>query len=130
MGDANMVLNEKNDQKSEITGLKLRRLRQNQISIPNYLYQNDQHKRYTHLPILGGKHPRIRLAPTQFQHFGINSKIDFPGNWAKILPSPESAEITESVLSFKNKKNAHTKKVLNPGIQPKYMKCWRWRAIH
>ena len=48
-------------------------------------------KRYTHLASLGGKHPRTRLAPTQFQIFGKILKIEFPGNWVKILISPESA---------------------------------------
>ena len=44
-------------------------------------------KRYTHLVILGTKHPRICVPPTQFQNFNQNSKIEFPGNKTKIFNS-------------------------------------------
>ena len=40
----NMVLNEKPTKNLKLRGLKLRRLRQNQISNPNFIYQNDQQK--------------------------------------------------------------------------------------
>ena len=45
----------KTDQKSGKTGgLKLRRLRQNQISIPQYIYQNDQQEKiYIHKAAFG-----------------------------------------------------------------------------
>ena len=46
VGDgANMVLNEKPTKNLKLRGLKLRRLRQNQISTPNYIYQNDQQEK-------------------------------------------------------------------------------------
>ena len=44
-------------------------------------------KKYTHWVILVKNHPRIWVPPTQFQNF----KIEFPGNWTKILIPPESA---------------------------------------
>ena len=68
-------------------------------------------KRYTHLAILRGKHPRIRAAPTQFLNFGKIFKIEFPGNWTKILISSESAWFSESFLIFWIKKIAHRKKL-------------------
>ena len=46
MGDgANMVLHEKPTQNLKLRGLKLRGLTQNQVRTPNYIYQNDQHKK-------------------------------------------------------------------------------------
>ena len=48
-------------------------------------------KKYTHWLILGTKHPRIWVPPTQFQKFSKNFKIGLPGNWTKILVSQESA---------------------------------------
>ena len=57
-------------------------------------------KRYTHWVILGTKHPRIWVLPTQFQKFTQNFKIEFPRNWTKSLISPESALFTESVAIF------------------------------
>ena len=68
-------------------------------------------KRYTHLVILGTKHPRIWVPPTQFQNFNQNSKIEFPGNLAKIFISPESEFSTESFPVFWNKKIARRKKL-------------------
>ena len=44
-GGANMILNEKPTKKLKLRGLKLRVSRQNQIGTPNYIYQNDQHKK-------------------------------------------------------------------------------------
>ena len=40
-----MVLNEKPTKNLKLRGLKLRRLRQNEISTPNYIYQNDQQEK-------------------------------------------------------------------------------------
>ena len=48
-------------------------------------------KSYTHWEILEMKHPRIWVPPTHFEKFVKNFKIEFPGNWTKILISPESA---------------------------------------
>ena len=48
-------------------------------------------KKYTHWVILGTKHSRIWVPPTQFQNFTQNFKIEFPGKLTKILISPESA---------------------------------------
>ena len=70
-------------------------------------------KRYTctHLVILGTKHPRIWLLPTQFQNFNQNSKIEFPGNKTNIFICPESEWFTELFPDFRNKKIAHRKKL-------------------
>ena len=48
-------------------------------------------KRYTHWVIFRIKRPRILMQPTQFQNLSEIFKIEYPGNWTKILVSPESA---------------------------------------
>ena len=68
-------------------------------------------KRYTHLVILRGIHPRILVPPTHFQENSKKNKVGFSWNRTKIFISPESAWITESVPIFLNKKIAHTKKL-------------------
>ena len=70
-----MVLHEKPTKNLKLRGLKLRGLTQNQVSTPNYIYQNDQHKKIYSF----GYTP----TPTQFQNFGKILKIEFPGNWTK-----------------------------------------------
>ena len=57
-------------------------------------------KRFTHMVILGTKHPRIWVPPTQFQNFNQNSKIEFPENKTKIFICPESERFTELFPDF------------------------------
>ena len=65
IGDgANMVLNEKTTKNLKLRGLKLRRLRQNQISFPYNIYKNDQQEKIYTVRDFG------RGTPTQFQHLG------------------------------------------------------------
>ena len=68
-------------------------------------------KKYTHWLILGTKHPRIWVPPTQLQNFTKNFKIKFPGNSTKILIYPESVWFTESVAVFWKVKIANIKKL-------------------
>ena len=44
-------------------------------------------KRNTDKAIFRGKHPRIRAPPTQFQKLCENFKIEFLGDWTKMLIS-------------------------------------------
>ena len=79
-----MVFDEKPAKTLKLRRWKLRGLKQNQVSIPNYIYiKMTSIKRYTPLAFLRGKHSRIRATPTQFQNFGKILKIEFPGNWTK-----------------------------------------------
>ena len=77
-GGANMVFDEKPAKTLKLRRWKLRGLKQNQVSIPNYIYiKMTSIKRYTPLAFLRGKHSRIRATPTQFQNFGKILKIEF-----------------------------------------------------
>ena len=75
-------------------------------------------KIYTQLVILGIKHPRMWVPSTQFQKLSKNFKIEFPGNWTKILISPESEWFTESVPNFWNRSWKKVLSISHPGIQP------------
>ena len=94
-----------------LRGLKLRGLIWNQISTPNYVYQNDHRNKTYKRVILRIKRSRIWAQPTQFQNQSEISKNEFPGNWTKSWISPESAWFTDSFSIFENKKIAHRKKL-------------------
>ena len=67
--------------------------------------------RYNHWVIFSLKHPRIWVSPTQFRKLSKNLKIRLPGNWTKILITPESAWLIELFSVFWNQKIVDTKKL-------------------
>ena len=89
-------------------------------------------KRFTQWVILGMKHSRIWVPPTQFQKSSKNFKIEFQGNWTKTLISPESAWLTDLVPIFWKEKTPTQKiiPIFNSGIQPKHQRFYsKWFII-
>ena len=79
MGDgANMVLNEKPTKNLELRGLKLRGLRQNQISTHNFIYQNDQHEKIYTFDDFGWETPTHNAGARAISKFWVKLKNRIP----------------------------------------------------
>ena len=79
--------------------------------------------------ILGVNDTRIWTPPTQFWKLKKYFKIQFPGNFAKILIPPNQHNSLSQFQSFKIKKNRPRNKVMaicNSGIHPIYE---RWKKF-
>ena len=124
VGDgANMVLNEKPTKNQKLRGLKLRGLMWNQISTPDFAYQNDQRNKIYTLGDFEKKTPTHMVATHAISKSQQNFQNRIPRELDKNFYIPRISMIYWISSNFLKLKNRPQKKVIsipNPGIQPSY----------